>query len=330
MCENCKEQFKNIHYRLLENKYPKKDEIVYGKIVKKEENGFYVSLLEYDNIEGFLKFKEISKNKAIKYPASLLNEGSNLSVLVLKVDEEKGFIDLSKKQVKPDQEEKCKKNFAKSKSIENIIKILCIKTKKTMEFFYKNLIWPLFKKFDHAYDAFLSIFEGDYSFLENLDKSISDEIKKELIKQIKKRIIPETFKIRSIFSITCFNFNGIEDIKESLSKAENKRTQYIPFKFKIIASPLYECSVNTINKEKGIKIINEALKDVKKNIEEKGGYFYLTEKPHVFNEREKSIIEQMKEALDNLDKKLIANEVMEKKEEEEYDFVNYEYDYLER
>ena len=37
-----------------------------------------------------------------------------------------------------------------------------------MEFFYKNLIWPLFKKFDHAYDAFLSIFEGGYSFLENL------------------------------------------------------------------------------------------------------------------------------------------------------------------
>ena len=38
----------------------------------------------------------------------------------------------------------------------------------------------------------------------------------------------------------------------------------------------------------------------------------------------------MKEALNNLDKKLIANEVMEKKEEEEYDFVKYEYDYLER
>ena len=39
-----------------------------------------------------------------------------------------------------------------------------------MEFFYKNVIWPLFQIFDHAYNAFLTIFEGDYSFLENLDK----------------------------------------------------------------------------------------------------------------------------------------------------------------
>ena len=63
MCENCKEQFKNIHYRLLDNKYPKKYEIVYGKIVKKEENGFYVSLLNTIIKKDFCNLKKYQKIK---------------------------------------------------------------------------------------------------------------------------------------------------------------------------------------------------------------------------------------------------------------------------
>lgn len=42
--------------------------------------------------------------------------------------------------------------------------------------------------------------------------------------------------------------------------------------------------------------MNEALKDVKNKIEEKGGNFELIKEPHVINEKEKSIKGQIIEA----------------------------------
>ena len=51
---------------------------------------------------------------------------------------------LSKKDVDIDEEEKIKKNFNKSKIIESIIKKLYVIKNQTMEYLYKNIIWPLY------------------------------------------------------------------------------------------------------------------------------------------------------------------------------------------
>ena len=61
--------------------------------------------------------------------------------------------------------------------------------------------------------------------------------------------------------------------------------------------------------------MNEALKDVKNKIEEKGGNFELIKEPHVINEKEKSIKDQIKEA--NSSKSL-------KDEEEETEYTEEE------
>ena len=269
------------------------------------EIGAYVSLLEYDNIRGMLFSGEITL-KRVNFLNRLLSVGKEEVLRVLRVDTQKGFIDLSKKQVKPNEIEECKHKFGKSKAVEGIVKKLSVNTKKSMEYLYKNIIWPLYKTHQHAYDALKALLNGDEHILEGL--KITDEIKEELMKILKEKLVAQPVKIKSDFKLTCYSFEGVEAIKVSLLKGEKKGTESIPIKFRIIGSPLYECSVTTINKREGIEVMKTALEEVKKNIEEKGGKFLLETNPTVLGENEKSIAEQMKDA---------ANKEEEQSEEEE-------------
>ncbi len=253
--------------------------------------------------------------KRVNFINRLLSVGKEEVLRVLRVDTQKGFIDLSKKQVKADEIDECKKKFGKSKAVEGIVKLLAVHTKKSMEYLYKNLIWPLYKTHDHAYDALKSVLNGDDKIFEGL--KISDEIKEELIKILKVRLVPQPVKIRSDFKLTCYTFEGIEAIKESLLSGEKKGTEAIPIKFRVIGSPLYECSISTINKKEGIEVMNAALQEVKKTIEAKGGNFLLETNPEVLGENEKSVGEQLREARNKPEEEEQEDEEDNNQEQEE-------------
>ena len=316
-----KEKIKNLHYRMYKNKYPEPNDYVSVIVTESDENGVKVSLIEYDNIEGMLFTKEITKDKKIKNPNLLLPVGKTEILCVLAVDKVKGFIDLSKKNAKINEIEEHKQYFHKSKMVEGIVKLLSLKTDKTMKYLYENIIWPLYEKFDHAYDALKSILEGNEQILEEL--KIDDEIKDELIKILEIKLAIEPVKIRSIFGLTCFTFKGIDGIKEALLIGEKKRKKEIPFNFYIIGSPLYECSVITAKIKEGIKAIKEALKEVEKSIKDIGGNFYITEEAHVINDKEnKNISQQMKDANDKLfEINQKEREIDDDEEEEEDEYL---------
>ena len=255
--------------------------------------------------------------KRVNFINRLLSVGKEEVLRVLRVDTQKGFVDLSKKQVRADEIEECKKYFGKSKAVEGIVKLLAVHTKKPMEYLYKNLIWPLYKKYEHAYDALKLVLNGEDKIFEGL--KITKEIKEELIKIIKVRLVPQPVKIRSDFKLTCYTFEGIDAIKEALISGERKGTENIPIKFRVIGSPLYECSISTINKKEGIEVMNAALQEVKKSIEAKGGNFLLETNPEVLGENEKSVVEQLREA----QKKEEQESEDENQEEEEIKPVNF-------
>ena len=305
------EQFRNLHFRMYENKYPQIEDLVYVKIDEKLDIGSYnVSLLEYDNIKGILFTYEKSNSKRKKIVNNNIPIGKELIVRILRIDSQKGFIDLSNKNIKEEEKKEITQKFGKSKAVEGIIKILSVHTNKSMEFLYKNIIWPLYKTYQHALDALKCLLNGDTHIFENL--KISDSIKNELINILKKRLVPEPIKIRSIFRLTCYTFNGIDDIRNTLLNGEKIGTKDIPIKFRLVTPPLYECEVITINKNEGFKIIQSGLNEVKKSIKEKGGSFKLKIKPIIIGENAKNIEEQIKEALNNKE-----DEYLDEKDQDE-------------
>ena len=111
---------------------------------------------------------------------------------------------------------------------------------------------------------------------------------------LKVRMVPKPVKIRAEFKLTCFKFEGIEAIKSALIEGEKVSTTEIPIKFRVLGSPVYECSTETINKSEGMKLVGQALKVVETSIKTKEGNFLLQTKPTVLGEEAvKGIQEQM-------------------------------------
>ena len=61
-----------------------------------------VRLLEYDNIEGMILLSELSRRR-IRSIGKLIRIGRNEVVMCMRVDEDKGYLDLSKRRVPPDE-----------------------------------------------------------------------------------------------------------------------------------------------------------------------------------------------------------------------------------
>lgn len=135
--------------------------------------GAYVKLLEYDNIDGMILLSELSRRR-IRSIQKLIRVGRNEVVVVLRVDKEKGtytpsfraferqrmliflkgYIDLSKRRVSPEDIVKCEERFNKGKMVASIMRHVAEKTKTPMETLYADVGWPLNKKYGHAVDAF--------------------------------------------------------------------------------------------------------------------------------------------------------------------------------
>jgi len=85
------------------------------------EMGAYVKLLEYDNIEGMILLSELSRRR-IRSIQKLIRVGRNEVVVVMRVDKEKGYIDLSKRRVSPEDIIKCEERFMKSRTVSSIMR----------------------------------------------------------------------------------------------------------------------------------------------------------------------------------------------------------------
>jgi translation initiation factor 2 subunit 1 len=96
---------------------------------------------------------ELSRRR-IRSINKLIRVGRQEVVVVLRVDKEKGYIDLSKRRVSPEDMEKAEEKFNKSKAVHSIMRHVSETCHVPVLDLYNQFGWALYKKFGHAYDAF--------------------------------------------------------------------------------------------------------------------------------------------------------------------------------
>ncbi|RUS28063.1 eukaryotic translation initiation factor 2 subunit 1 [Jimgerdemannia flammicorona] len=80
--------------RMYENEFPKVDDLVMVNVRQIADMGAYVKLLEYNDREGMILLSELSRRR-IRSVQKLIRVGRNEVVVVLRVDEEKGEMDIT-------------------------------------------------------------------------------------------------------------------------------------------------------------------------------------------------------------------------------------------
>ncbi|GFZ21789.1 eukaryotic translation initiation factor 2 subunit 1 [Actinidia rufa] len=85
----------NLECRMCESKYPEIDTAVMVQVKSIGEICAYVSLLEYNNAEGMILLSELSRRRI----NSLIKVGRTEPGMVLSVDPDKDYVNLSKRRV---------------------------------------------------------------------------------------------------------------------------------------------------------------------------------------------------------------------------------------
>jgi translation initiation factor 2 subunit 1 len=249
--------------------FPEVGEIVVSTVTRIMDQGAYVTLDEYNNIQGFLHVSEIATGW-IRNVEKFLKVGEKKVLLVKRVDPGRSEIDLSLKQVSADQKKKKLleiKRTEKEKALIDNLKSKGNLTKTEIEKL-ENLLTD---KFGSIYDAFSEVSAKGMSILEDLKlppKSIP------VIEELSSKIQVPHVEIRGVLELTCPKSNGIEIIKNSLLEAmENKK---VNVSVTYIGAPKYRISISAQNFKEAEKELRPILEAIETNIKKKGGTFKFT------------------------------------------------------
>jgi len=273
-----------ISCRFYEQKYPEVDDVVMVNVRSIADMGAYVHLLEYNNIEGMILLSELSRRR-IRSINKLIRVGRTEPVVVIRVDKDKGYIDLSKRRVSKEDIELCTEKYSKAKAVNSIVRhvaeILGIKTNEELEELYRKTAWYFetrAKKQGTAYDYFKQSV-SDPTLLNSLDL---DESQKEvLVENIQRKLTQQAVKIRADFECSCFTYEGIDAVKEALRAGIAAGNPEIPIKINLIAPPVYVMTCSTPDKTDGLVVLTEGCKAVEEKIKSVGGNFVMQMAPKV-------------------------------------------------
>eukprot|EP00033_Pygsuia_biforma_P001096 GCRY01001248.1.p1 GENE.GCRY01001248.1~~GCRY01001248.1.p1 ORF type:complete len:304 (-),score=56.67 GCRY01001248.1:147-1058(-) len=297
--------------RWYENQFPEVDDLVMVNVNSIAEMGAYVTLVEYNNIEGMILLSELSRRR-IRSVNKLIRVGRQEIVVVLRVDKEKGYIDLSKRRVTAEDVKKFEDRYNKSKAVHSIMRHVAEKCHVDLEELYTKFGWPLYRKYGHAYDALKLALNGDMTILDGYD--LTDVERQEIEANIVRRLTPQAVKLRSDFEITCFQYEGIEAVKEALiaGKAISEDKE---LKIKLIAPPLFVMLSSSMEKEPGMANMNNVLEKIKEIITAKNGTLNVTREPRPVSESDDKALDRLMEEMEKANLEVDGDDDVSEEEE---------------
>lgn len=200
---------------------------------------------------------------------------------------------MSKRRVSPEDVIKCEERYNKSKMVHSIMRHVAEKTNTPIEDLYASIGWPLNKKYGHAIDAFKLSITNPEVFAEV--QFPNDVVKDELTSYIGKRLTPQPTKVRADVEVTCFGYDGIDAVKTALRTAEANNTPETQVKVKLVSPPLYVLTSQTLDKQAGIQILEQAIENITKQIRSAGGNCTVKMAPKAVTENDDAELQKLME-----------------------------------
>lgn len=196
---------------------PETDDIVMCEIVEIDSIMSTAVLLEYGRKPGLILHSELSRRKydSIKSHTRI---GLVCPMQIIRIDSVKGYIDLSKKNLFPEDIAESNTKYARAKKVELIINSLVQKKIPAgweVKDHYENWVWPAHKKWGDCHEA-METFMRDISF-EEIFNITKPDLKEELIKQIRLRFAVKDFELIRFVEVQSWTNQGILDVKLALN-----------------------------------------------------------------------------------------------------------------
>lgn len=282
--------------RFYEAEFPKQDEVVVVQVKRIVDMGAYAALLEYNNREGLMLSTELSKRR-IRSVSKLLRVGRLETCVVVRADEEKGYIDLSKRRVALADARAKEESFARAKAVHSIMRhVASVVGIEDVDELCKKVSWPLYKKYQDAFEAFKKHIGQEINLWDEIDFSQPGEdltdkaakIKEEIEINLQRKLIQQFVRVKAKVEVSCSAYAGIDAVKTALLKGfEVERAEGTEVKINLIAHPLFVLTCTCKDKAVGVSTLDAAMALIESSIKSQGGEFRVVSKPEVVGSEDK-------------------------------------------
>ncbi len=256
--------------------YPKRNELVVATVREVSNHGAYVSLDEFGDREAYVHISALSRTW-VKNIRVHIREGQRIVAKVLRVDANKGQVDLSIKRV-PEQMKKLKLLESKRAQTANTLFDMIIEKMPEEERKNADKVGDiLVKNYDMLYYGLE--FASTASQKALTDLGIDEAWAKVIRKIASENIIAATVEIKGTAEITIPGGDGVihlqEALKEGRDKVEEKNTS---IKIYTEGSPRYAIEVTSEDYKVAEKALENALQRIEGIVDKYHGTYSFSRK----------------------------------------------------
>ncbi len=246
--------------------WPEVGDVVIATIETVTDYGAYAKLDEFDK-RGLLHVSEISSSW-IRNIRDFVRENQKVVLKVLRVDHEKGHIDLSLRRVTKRERIDKVMSWKKERKADALIRGVAEKTGLTSEEVYQKAGTLIEQKYD-LYEAFeKAAIEGPEALTE---LGVPENLAKAFSEVAQERIHVKLVKVKGVLEIRVVKPNGVKVIKEAFHKAKTEKTKDAKVTFYVIAAPKYSVEVQAENYKRAEDVMQKTADNVVSYVTKAGG-----------------------------------------------------------
>jgi len=242
---------------------PDVGELVVAQVKKVFDYGAYADLLEYENLEAFIPWSEVS-TRYVKDIRDVIKENQVVIGKVIRVEKKLGKIqvDISIKRVLEGEKRIKMLRWKRIQRAQKIIEIATKNLNRRLDEAYRYVWINLEKEIDPLSVLEEAVLKGPKILIE---RGISEEWANAIFNEAQRHISIKTVKIRALAELVCYKSDGIEKIKKILTDISSiNYGNNIKVTVYTIGAPRYRIEIEAHD----YKIAEEVYNKINKYIEE--------------------------------------------------------------
>ncbi len=247
--------------------WPEVGDLVIATIETVTDYGAYAKLDEFEK-RGLLHVSEISSSW-IRNIRDFVRENQKMVLKVLRVDQEKGHVDLSLRRVTKRERIEKVKSWKKDRKADALLRGVAEKVNLSIDEIYQKAGVFLEEKYG-LYEGFEKLVKEGPEVLTKL--GVPEDIANAFAQVAEERIRVKMVKVRGTIEVRCLKPNGIKCIQDAFALAKkSEKTRDSKMEFYVIAAPKYSVEVAADNWKRAEEILQKASQAVITNVTKSGG-----------------------------------------------------------
>ncbi len=195
--------------------YPEENELVMCTVTGVQYNSVFCVLDEYGK-SGMIHISEVAPGR-IRNIRDYVVENKKIVCKVLRINEERGHIDLSLRRANENQRREKNMLIKQEQKAEKIIENMAAELKIEPKKLYDAIAKPILEQYEYIHMAFQEHVDGEGD-LRSL--AIPTEYLEPLIARVVDKIKPKSVTISGTLSLSTYAEDGVDKVKAALAAAE--------------------------------------------------------------------------------------------------------------